>query len=112
MKRNVISKRWLFPAVLVVIILSVTGCTGQKEESKPVIKEKMQLVAKHYFSGFDLAHDTYNAISPASDGRIYYCLSSQSIDTGGQLYVYDPSADKVEHLGDLTELCGEAGIRP
>lgn len=111
MKRNVISKRWLFPAVLVVIILSVAGCTGQKEESKPVIKEKMQLVAKHYFSGFDLAHDTYNAISPASDGRIYYCLSSQSIDTGGQLYVYDPSADKVEHLGDLTELCGEAGTK-
>ncbi len=103
-------RKSLFPAVLATVIL-LAGCTSQKEESKPAVVEKKPLVARHYFSGFDLAHDTYNALSTASDGRIYYCLSSQSIDIGGQLYVYDPSSDKIEHLGDLTELCGEGGTK-
>jgi hypothetical protein len=72
------------------------------EVSKP-----QTLVGKRYFSGFELAHDTYNALSTASDGRIYYILSSESIDIGGQFYVYDPRTDKTEFLADLTEICGE-----
>lgn len=67
------------------------------------------LVAKHYYSGFDRAHDTYNAISAASDGKIYYILSSESIDKGGQMYAYDPQTDKVRFVADLTEICGEKG---
>ena len=67
------------------------------------------LIATRYYSGFLLAHDTYNAISAASDGRIYYVLSSQSIDEGGQVYVYDPRTDKTQFLADLTEICGEKG---
>lgn len=65
------------------------------------------LTAKRYYSGFDLAHDTYNAISAASDGRIYYVLSSESYDIGGKIYVYDPKTDKAHFLADLTEICGE-----
>lgn len=68
---------------------------------------KNPIVGKTYFSGFDLAHDTYNAISTASDGKIYYVLSSQSIDTGGKIYRYDPHTDRTEYLADLTEICGE-----
>ena len=67
------------------------------------------LVAKKYYSGFKLAHDTYNAITAASDGNIYYVLSSKDIDTGGQVYVFDPSNEETKHLGDLTKICGEAG---
>jgi hypothetical protein len=67
------------------------------------------LLAKQYYSGFELAHDTYNAISAASDGRIYYVLSSESYDTGGKIYVYHPETDQTELLADLTEVCGEKG---
>ncbi|MEQ9439243.1 MAG: hypothetical protein RIG62_09345 [Cyclobacteriaceae bacterium] len=66
-----------------------------------------QLLAKTYYSGFELAHDTYNAISAASDGKIYYILSSESIDVGGQMFVYDPTTDQTTLLADLTEVCGE-----
>lgn len=65
------------------------------------------LTAKQYYSGFELAHDTYNAISAASDGRIYYVLSSESYDIGGKIYVYDPKTDQTALLADLTEVCGE-----
>lgn len=68
-----------------------------------------ELIAATYDSGFDKAHDTYNAITKASDGRIYYILSSDHIDVGGKMYVFDPLLDKVEFLGDLTEICGEGG---
>ncbi|WP_375586594.1 hypothetical protein [Cyclobacterium xiamenense] len=64
-------------------------------------------MAKKYFSGFNLAHDTYNAISCASNGSIYYILSSESLETGGRFYEYQPGEDRIVYIGDLTELCGE-----
>jgi len=71
------------------------------------IRELNQLTATTYNSGFSEAHDTYNALSAASDGKIYYVLSSDQIHVGGKMYLYDPKTDQTEFLGDLTELCGE-----
>jgi hypothetical protein len=68
---------------------------------------RAMLEARNYYSGFALAHDTYNAISAASDGQIYYVLSSESLEMGGQMYQYDPETDKTGLLGDLTQACGE-----
>lgn len=68
------------------------------------------LIAKAYFSGFELAHDTYNAITTASNGKIYYVLCSESCEIGGQMYAYDPATDQTEWIADLTDICGEKGI--
>lgn len=65
------------------------------------------LTAQRYYSGFELAHDTYNALSTASDGNIYYVLSSEDIKVGGQFCVYNPEKDSIKCIGDLTEICGE-----
>jgi hypothetical protein len=65
------------------------------------------IVAKTYFSGFDEAHDTYNAISSASDGNIYYVLSSTTKEKAGQMYVYHPDTDKTKWIADLNDVCGE-----
>ncbi|GAA4432791.1 hypothetical protein GCM10023091_05450 [Ravibacter arvi] len=67
----------------------------------------MSLIAKRYYSGFPRAHDTYNALSAASDGKVYYILSSDSIEQGGQMYAFDPASGQSVHIGDLTEICGE-----
>ena len=67
------------------------------------------LIAKTYNSGFLQAHDTYNALSAASDGKIYYILSSDKIEFAGKMYVYDPKSDQTELLADLNEVCGEKG---
>lgn len=71
------------------------------------IEEQLHLEGKPYYSGFELAHDTYNAITAASDGKIYYVLCSESHAIGGRVYVYDPKTDQTEFLADLTEICGE-----
>jgi len=70
-----------------------------------------RLIARTYNSGFDLAHDTYNGMGTGSDGKIYYVLSSESFETGARMFCYDPATDKIEHLGDITEACGEKDSR-
>lgn len=67
------------------------------------------LAATSVFAGLDKADDTYNAIACASDGKIYYVLSSLSLDKGGEMHVYDPATGTAAFLGDLTAVCGEAG---
>ncbi len=42
-----------------------------------------------------------------SDGKIYYVLSSELHDIGAKMFRYDPVADQIEPLGDITEACGE-----
>ncbi|WP_418892553.1 hypothetical protein [Limibacterium fermenti] len=99
----------LLPAFLFFLLI---GCNTSQKENKSNQKTNETtaqdtLIGKRYFSGFEDAHDTYNAISKASDGKIYYVLSSTRHDVGGQLYCYDPQADKVEFLADLSEALGE-----
>ena len=69
------------------------------------------LVARVFNSGFKEAHDTYNGLSIASDGRVYYVLCSTSIDFGGRVFRYDPRTDTLDCLGDLTEMCGEKDMK-
>ena len=87
------------------------SCTNQSPRETKHDVEKQPLVAKHYYSGFPLAHDTYNAITEASDGKIYYVLSSQEINVGGQMYSYDPQTDKTTFIADLTDACGEKDMK-
>ncbi|AQG78222.1 hypothetical protein [Spirosoma montaniterrae] len=74
------------------------------------IEAPASLIAYPYYSGFPLAHDTYNAITAGSDGRIYYVLSSESVEEGGKLCVYDPETDQTRIIADLTEACGETRL--
>jgi len=96
------TRKTIFFIVSLLLLLKIT----QKGAA-----QMKKLKAQPFHSGFSLAHDTYNAISAAGDGKIYYVLSSQSIDTGGQMYSYDPRTNKISHCGDLTEVCGEKGTR-
>jgi hypothetical protein len=98
----------------ILICLFAYSCQLGAEKTSSVSTGPVQpknLVARTYNSGFRLAHDTYNGISSASDGKIYYVLCSQSMDEGGQMYSFDPKTEKIQHLCDLTEACGEKGLK-
>jgi len=97
-------------SVLSFFCLALLACkVPDTTKQQPQTASDGRLIARVHNSGFDLAHDSYNGISSASDGKIYFVLSSQSIDVGAQIYSYDPTTDKIQHLGDLTEACGEKG---
>jgi len=70
-----------------------------------------KLAARTYNSGFPEAHDTYNGMGTGSDGKIYYVLSSESIDVGAQMFSFSPKTRQIQHQGDLTEVCGEKGMK-
>ena len=74
-------------------------------------KTSDKLIAKVYDSGFEHSHDTYNGLSSASNGKIYYVLCSELMDVAGQMYSFDPETEKIEHLGDLTEMSGEKDMK-
>jgi hypothetical protein len=69
-----------------------------------------KLIAETYDSGFPLSHDAYNGMIAASNGKIYYVLCSEEVDVAGQLYCLDPATQKITHVGDLTDACGEDGL--
>jgi len=97
-------------AGLALVLLS--GCTRKEVEQSPAAASKPGTLRAHTFnSGFAQAHDTYNGMLAASDGKIYYVLSSAEYNVAGQMYAYDPVTDKIQHLGDLTEACGEKDMK-
>jgi hypothetical protein len=70
-----------------------------------------KIKAKTYNSGFPLSHDSYNAMGTGSDGNIYYVLSSEDIDQGSKMFRFEPKTQKITEVGDLTEACGEKGMK-
>lgn len=105
-------KNFLLINLSFLMFFSFTQCGNKKESHQNISKGKNSvdadtMIAKRYFSGFEYAHDTYNAITAASDGKIYYILSSPRYDVGGQMYMYDPKLDKTEFIADLSEALGE-----
>lgn len=92
---------WIVPLALAVAI-PAGGFAAPPESART-------LTAQTYDSGFALAHDTYNGLSAASDGRIYYVLSTEPFDRGARVFVFDPASGKIHDLGDLTAACGEQG---
>jgi hypothetical protein len=98
-----------------VFLLSLPACNPARQPaerpSAPAGKTAGRLVGHIWNSGFADAHDTYNAISTASDGRIYYVLSSEKHDVAAQMYVFEPPTQKITHLGDLTEASGEKNAK-
>jgi hypothetical protein len=68
-----------------------------------------KLVGIPYDSGFADAHDTWNGMGCASNGNIYYVLSSEKYDSGARMFRFDPKSKAIRFVGDLTEACGEKG---
>ncbi|MBM3738907.1 MAG: hypothetical protein FJW39_24290 [Acidobacteria bacterium] len=68
--------------------------------------------ARRIDSGFPLSHDTYNGLSAASDGCIYYVLCTESYEAGGRMFRYDSRTGEVHACADLTQACGESGAVP
>lgn len=96
-------------------LLLLTGLTLGRlaEAAAPTTppSEPKHILARTYNSGFTEAHDSYNSMGTGSDGKIYYVLSSESYDVAAQMFSFDPKTQKIKHLGDLTEVCGEKGTK-
>jgi hypothetical protein len=91
----------------VVLLISGFGTIACRQTGSIPTPATGKLTAQIIDSGFADAHDTYNGISCASDGRIYYVLSSEKPDVAGRMFCYEPGSATVQSLGDLNEAAGE-----
>ena len=83
---------------------------AEAAETLPAWQSPPKLAARTYNSGFADAHDTYNGMGCASDGKIYYVLCADKYDVGARMYCFDPATERNrQFVGDITEACGEAG---
>ncbi|GIU74417.1 MAG: hypothetical protein KatS3mg004_1504 [Bryobacteraceae bacterium] len=98
-----------FTVLLAGAALITAGCGGPQGAGRTA-PAAGRIIARVHPSGFEYSHDTYNGMGVASDGRVYYVLSSERPDVAGQMYFYDPYTDRTVHVGDLTEACGEKGM--
>lgn len=94
-----------------LVLMNCTQAVQPKAEAPLVSTPDAKITATVYNSGFEHAHDTYNGLSSASDGKIYYVLCSTTMEEAGKMYVLDPKTNKTEFLGDLTEMCGEKDMK-
>lgn len=104
-------KLFIFSILLTLFFQGFGQASKEKSVAKADQSKGKMMTAKSYNSGFPTAHDSYNGISAASDGKIYYILCTQSLDVAGQMYSFDPKTAKIKHLGDLTEACGEKDLK-
>jgi hypothetical protein len=94
-----------------LLVADAAGASAVSGHALDPFAPARKLVARTYDSGFPDGHDTYNGMGTGSDGRIYYVLSAERFDVGGQMFCFDPATKKIKHLGDLTEACGEKGLK-
>lgn len=103
-------------AINLIVVLScaiLAGCATRAAEkaSQPGVAATTGILhARLYNSGFALGDDNYNACFQASDGKIYYVIASASVDTGAQMFAFNPATQRIEHAGDLTAAVGEKGL--
>jgi hypothetical protein len=90
--------------VIVAVILAAALHLRGAEEPPP-----RRLLARVFDSGFPDAHDSYNAIGVASDGKVYYVLSSERHDVAARMFVLDPATGQPRPLADLDEATGQKG---
>ncbi len=96
---------------LVLTLAGLTNWAGALDVPDGNAYNGKKIKAKTYNSGFALGHDSYNSMGTGSDGKIYYVLSSENIDQGARMFSFDPKTERITDLGDLTEQCGEKGLK-
>lgn len=96
-------------AMLAAAVLIAGGCRVASETAAGTATEQPDFVlAETFYSGFEHAGTTWNALSQASDARIYYVHSTNVVGVGARIFVFDPATRNIEQLADLTEISGEA----
>ena len=89
--------QFLLPALL---------CLGLLPSAYPA--QKTVTVGFRIFPGLAEMDGNWAALKVAHDGKVYAGLACHGCD--GHLVFYDPRADRMVDVGNLTRLCGEQGL--
>jgi len=92
--------KWTCSVILLATVPFLISCGDYSEPEAST----EPLVATVYNTNFEQAGNTWNSLSSASDGKIYYSFSTTDVDQGAQFYSFDPATGEISVLADLTEI--------
>jgi hypothetical protein len=75
---------------------------------RATLESMVGMQAKRFNSHFKDSHDTYNGLGTASNGDIFYVLSSVRHDVGAKMYKIEAGDDTPKFVADLTAVTGAA----
>jgi hypothetical protein len=107
-----------YVALLATLIVAATSCTTENNQSdnnengtQAILSKSNGLVARSHNSDFEMGGTSWVSTSAASDGKIYYTISTSDVDQGARIYVHNPKTGETKYLADLTEVCGEKDLK-
>jgi len=107
-----------YVVLLITVIASATSCTTKNNQSAKIedgtqapFSKSNGLVARSHNSDFEMGGTSWVSVSAASDGKIYYTISTSNVDQGARMYVHDPETGETKFLADLTEVSGEKDLK-
>lgn len=107
-----------YVVLLVTVVASATSCTQKNNQSAKIeagsqapFSKSNGLVARSHNSDFEMGGTSWVSVSAASDGKIYYTISTSDVDQGARIYVHEPETDETKFLADLTEISGENDLK-
>ncbi len=97
------------PFAIILLVLSADAFTlnGQNVDSHA-------LRATAHDSHFPAAAkpgEAFNGMGVASDGTIYYVLSSAEYNIPGQMYSFNPKSGAITHIANLNDAVGQGNIK-
>jgi hypothetical protein len=95
----------LFLSLLVVGLTFGQGRRNKKTVALESLKNK--ITAEIFQTDFPASDCNYHSITAASDGKIYFSLSTHNEDYACRFYSFDPKSKKIKLLGKLDEVVGE-----
>lgn len=79
------------------LLLTAAGLAAQSARTLPV---------EIFDPGFPVGDSSYHALTVASDGQVYFSIGTHQVHSSAQLFRFDPTARKIDHLADLSEVAG------
>lgn len=96
---------WKPAGILLLAATLLASCGSPDSASNSVAETSSEpLVATAFDTDFEEAGHTWNSLSAASDGKIYYSFSTTDVDQGAKLFSFDPATEEITDLADLTEV--------
>lgn len=97
----------LFAIALLVVCSATTILYGQ-ESGSHVIRATAH---DSHFPAAAKPGESFNGMGVASDGMVYYVISSDKYNIPGQMYSFNPKTKAITHIDDLNDAVGQGKIK-
>jgi hypothetical protein len=95
-------------AIVALVLTAATSVLYGQGSDAPVLRATAH---DSHFPAAEKPGEAFNGMGVASDGTIYYVLSSEKYNIPGQMYSFNPKTKTISHIADLNSAVGQGKIK-